>query len=55
MSTPELAPIVTGVDFISLPTRDIARAVTFYGDTLGLQRSVYRPERPTSRSSKPAR
>jgi predicted enzyme related to lactoylglutathione lyase len=37
--------IVTGVDFVSMPTQDLARAVAFYGETLGLQRSVYRPER----------
>ncbi|HWI72280.1 MAG TPA: VOC family protein, partial [Baekduia sp.] len=37
--------IVTGVDFVSLPTQDLERAVAFYGDTLGLRRSVYMPER----------
>jgi catechol 2,3-dioxygenase-like lactoylglutathione lyase family enzyme len=37
--------VVTGVDFVSVPTRDIERAVEFYGTTLGLQRSMYRPER----------
>jgi len=37
--------IVTGVDFVSMPTQDLARAVAFYGETLGLQRSVYMPER----------
>ena len=36
---------VTGVDFVSVPTRDLERAVRFYGDTLGLGRSVYKPER----------
>ncbi|HTN22854.1 MAG TPA: VOC family protein [Solirubrobacteraceae bacterium] len=30
------APIVTGVDFIMLPTQDYAAAVEFYGTTLGL-------------------
>jgi catechol 2,3-dioxygenase-like lactoylglutathione lyase family enzyme len=44
MST-ETQRIVTGVDFVSVPTRDLERAVAFYGDTLGLQRSVYVPER----------
>ena len=39
------APIVTGVDFVSVPTQDLERAAAFYGDTLGLHRSVYRPER----------
>ena len=28
-----------------MPTRDLERAVAFYGETLGLHRSVYRPER----------
>jgi predicted enzyme related to lactoylglutathione lyase len=37
-------PIVTGVDFVSVPTQDLARAVAFYGETLGLRVSVHRPE-----------
>jgi predicted enzyme related to lactoylglutathione lyase len=37
--------LVTRVDFIGIPTRDLAAAVEFYGVTLGLPRSVYRPER----------
>ncbi len=37
--------IVTGVDFVGLPTRDLEQAVRFYGEVLGLHRSVYRPER----------
>jgi predicted enzyme related to lactoylglutathione lyase len=37
--------LVTGVDFIPVPTSDLATAVAFYGDTLGLKRSVYLPER----------
>lgn len=37
--------IVTGVDFVTIPTNDLAAAVDFYGTTLGLQRSVYMPER----------
>jgi predicted enzyme related to lactoylglutathione lyase len=36
---------VKGVDFVPLPTRDLETAVRFYGDTLGLRRSVYLPER----------
>ncbi len=40
-----MTAIVTGVDFVSIPTSDLARAVAFYGETLGLLRSVYRPER----------
>jgi predicted enzyme related to lactoylglutathione lyase len=31
--------IVTGVDFVSLPTRDMAAAMDFYADVLGLERS----------------
>ena len=37
--------IVTGVDFVSVPTGDLERAVEFYGTTLRLERSAYRPER----------
>ena len=37
--------IVTGVDFAGIPTKDLEAAVEFYGDTLGLRRSVYMPER----------
>jgi predicted enzyme related to lactoylglutathione lyase len=36
---------VRGVDFVGLPTRDLARAATFYGETLGLPRAVYLEER----------
>src|SRR5256885_11030545 len=45
MSTTKAPTIVTGVDFVSVPTQDLERAVAFYGTTLGLPRSVYRPER----------
>jgi predicted enzyme related to lactoylglutathione lyase len=37
--------IITGVDFIGIPTHDLGAAVEFYGVTLGLPRSVYMPER----------
>jgi predicted enzyme related to lactoylglutathione lyase len=37
--------IVTGVDFVAVPTNDLDAAVEFYGTTLGLTRSVYLPER----------
>lgn len=37
--------LITGVDFITLPTHDLESAVEFYGETLGLRRSVYVPER----------
>jgi len=31
--------IVTGVDFVSVPTRDLTAAMDFYGNVLGLERS----------------
>jgi predicted enzyme related to lactoylglutathione lyase len=31
--------LVTGVDFVSVPTRDLTAAMDFYGDVLGLPRS----------------
>ena len=31
--------LVTGVDFVSVPTTDLARAMNFYGEVLGLPRS----------------
>jgi predicted enzyme related to lactoylglutathione lyase len=37
--------LISGTDFIGLPTRDLETAVAFYGDTLGLHRSAYRPDR----------
>jgi catechol 2,3-dioxygenase-like lactoylglutathione lyase family enzyme len=45
VSAAESVEIVTGVDFVSVPTQDLERAVEFYGTALGLPRSVYRPER----------
>jgi predicted enzyme related to lactoylglutathione lyase len=37
--------MITGVDFLGLPTRDLETAVAFYGETLDLERSAYRPDR----------
>jgi predicted enzyme related to lactoylglutathione lyase len=37
MSTP--TSVVTGVDFVSVPTRDLEAAMEFYGTVLGLPRS----------------
>jgi predicted enzyme related to lactoylglutathione lyase len=37
--------LVTGVDFVGCPTKDLERAVEFYGSTVGLPRSVYLKER----------
>src|SRR5215212_4950698 len=45
MSTTEASTIVTGVDFVSVPTQDLERAMEFYGTKLGLRRSVHVPER----------
>ena len=45
MSSAPTAAVVTGVDFVSIPTRDLERSVGFYGQTLGLERSAYRPDR----------
>src|SRR3712207_1061307 len=45
MSATQAPTIVTGVDFVSVPTTDLERAVDFYGTTLGLRRSAYKPER----------
>lgn len=39
------AQLITEVDFIGVPTRDLDAAVAFYGETLGLPRSVYKPDR----------
>ena len=36
--------LITGVDFVAMPTHDLATAVEFYGTTLGLHCSVHRPE-----------
>ena len=33
------------MDFVALPTHDIEASSRFYGETLGLRRSVYVPER----------
>ena len=45
MNTAGTPSLVTGVDFVSVPTQDLERAVAFYGTTLGLRRSMYKPER----------
>jgi predicted enzyme related to lactoylglutathione lyase len=37
--------LISGVDFVGLPTHDLEAAVEFYGATLGLSRSVYRKDR----------
>jgi len=42
MSDPEM---ISRVDFVGVPTHDLPKAVEFYGETLGLKRSVYLQER----------
>ena len=37
--------LVRGVDFVAFQTTDFDRAMTFYGETLGLPRSVHMPDR----------
>jgi predicted enzyme related to lactoylglutathione lyase len=37
MTTP--SRLITGVDFVSVPTTDLTRAIDFYADTLRLERS----------------
>lgn len=36
--------IVTGVDFVAIPTKDLEAADRFYRETLALPRSVHKPE-----------
>ena len=36
---------VSGVDFVGIPTRHLQATAAFYGETLGLPRSVYVEER----------
>ena len=45
MSVTTTPPLVTGVDFVSVPTRDLDAAVEFYATTLGLPCTVHMPER----------
>lgn len=42
---PGSSEFVSGVDFVGIPTRDLPAAAAFYGETLGLPRSVYIEER----------
>jgi len=46
MSATDTSPaLVTGVDFVAQLAKDFGRAVAFYGETLGLPRSVHMPDR----------
>jgi predicted enzyme related to lactoylglutathione lyase len=40
--------LITGVDFVCVPTSDHDRAVEFYGETLGLQRGKRWGQRPAT-------
>ena len=40
-----MSDMITRVDFVGIPTRDLDRAVEFYGTTLGLPMSRHIPER----------
>jgi predicted enzyme related to lactoylglutathione lyase len=37
--------LVTRVDFVGVPTRNLEASAAFYGETIGLRRSVYVPDR----------
>ena len=39
-------PLVSGVDFLYVPTRDFERAAEFYGTVLGLAQSKHYGQRP---------
>lgn len=39
-------PLVTGTDFVAIPTRDFDAAADFYGDVLGLERGKRWGEMP---------
>jgi predicted enzyme related to lactoylglutathione lyase len=45
MTATDTSSLVTGVDFVAQLATDFDRAVAFYGDTLGLRRSVHVPDR----------
>jgi predicted enzyme related to lactoylglutathione lyase len=38
-------PSITGVDFVVIPSSDLAASAAFYRDLLGLRQSVYMPDR----------
>ncbi len=43
---PATTSLIDGVDFVSLPTRDLATSMRFYGEMLGLPRSMYIEGKP---------
>jgi predicted enzyme related to lactoylglutathione lyase len=42
---PDPTQLIEGVDFVAVSTKDLPKAVDFYGNILGLERSVYLEER----------
>ena len=38
--------LIRGVDFVSMPTQDLEASMAFYGETLGLTRSVHFEGKP---------
>jgi predicted enzyme related to lactoylglutathione lyase len=45
MTATDTSSLVTAVDFVAQMVKDFDRAVAFYGETLGLRRSVHVPDR----------
>jgi len=45
MSVTTTTPLITGVDFVAVPTRDIEAAIEFYATTLGLPCTFHLRER----------
>ena len=45
MTATDTTSLVTGVDFVAQLAKDFDRAVAFYGETLGLRRSVHNRDR----------
>jgi predicted enzyme related to lactoylglutathione lyase len=44
-TTRTTSEFIRSVDFVGIPTHDVPAAAAFYGEILGLPRSVYIPER----------
>lgn len=43
--TTQTKQIITGTDFVGVPTTNLARSVEFYGTKLGLHCSMHKPEK----------
>ncbi len=46
--TTDTKPLITGVDYVCIPTTDHDRACAFYGETLGLQQKQRWGDRPAT-------